>query len=184
MSFVDAYDNPRRERCIPELDTTEDDPSYWLDTMALQEEYDRIVNSNMWDEIDYVASIHMYVRIRKAAAKGIRAAATPKQVYSIIEKIPPDFFQMEDDMVLNGTYLDGNPLYKGFWTVERIAEERLKRVRISTKKRSKTIEIIKEKAPDQKVIQPILLVKGGTILRAMTMEQRDILLAKGFVAKG
>lgn len=184
MSFVDAYDNPRSERCLPELDTTEDNLTYWLEHTDMWAEYDTWLNDDMWEDVDYIASISMYVRMRKAAVKGIRAAMTPGQVYYVIENIPPDFFAMEDDMVLTATYLDGKPLYKGFWTVERIAEDRLKRVRISqNKRRSITVEIEK-KANGQKVIQPITMQRGGTILRAMTMEQKNVLLAKGFVAKG
>jgi len=185
MAFVTANDNPRRERCLPELNPTEDDLTYWLDHVDMFAEFDAWLNDDMWDEADHVASISHYVRMRRAAISGIKAARTPGQVYHVVGNLPPDFFTMEDDMILTNTWLDGQPLNKGYWSVESYAEDKLKRVRITTKKRTSVSVRVAELAPDEAVLyQPIIMKKGGTILRAMTMEQKDVLLANGYVAKG
>ena len=185
MSFVTADDNPRRERCVPELNPTEDDLTYWLEHTDLWEEYACFLAEDMWEDVDNIASIPHYVRMRRAAIKGIKAARTPNQVYHVTEKLPGDFFTIEDDMILTNTWIDGQPLNKGYWSVESFAEDKLKRVRITTKKRTSVSVRVAELAPDEAVLyQPIIMQKGGTILRAMTMEQKDVLLANGFVAKG
>lgn len=177
MGYVfHATDNPRRERCIPEMDTTLDDNGYWLETVDMAEAYDQEINQYQWDTIDHIASAAQYVRMRREINGLLDSARTPRQVYKVSENIPPDFFEMEDDLLTSGTWLDGTALYKGFYTLESKADSMLKRFQFVARKQSTTVRVFTSERP----ISPVLARKGGKILRILTAERLQACVSAGF----
>lgn len=187
MSFVNAIDNPRRERCLPEsngidalywssAELEDGDNGYWLETVDMAQAFDAEVNQHLFEEVDWVASKEMYLRLRKEADRLLSKARTPRQVYKVVEAIPPDFFEVEDELVANHTWFDGEPLRKGFYTIESKAESILKGFRFVERKQSTTVRVLTTERP----ISPVLAQKGGKILRALTAERLQHLMRSGF----
>lgn len=186
--FVQAHDTPRRERCLPEsngidamfwssAELEDGDNGYWLETVDMAQAFDAEINEYQWDQIEMVVCKNQYLEIRAQAIKALDKARTPRQVYKVTAELPPDFYEVEDNLLAFETWFDGQPLRKNFWTVESKAESILKRFRFVRDRHTQTIVVFSRERP----ISPVLARKGGKILRAQTAEQLQALIRLGFI---
>ena len=187
MGFVTAYDNPRTERCMPEsngaspetwtLDTCiEEDSSYWMPVQQMYEQADQENNADMWDDSELVLNMEQYKAMRRKIQKALDGCKTPLDVYGVIANIPEDFFEVEDNLVLNQFWFDGTPLRKSFYTIESKCEALLADFRREQKSHTQSVKIFSK----EQAIKPVLARKGGKILRAQSKEQLQKLIKLGF----
>jgi hypothetical protein len=187
MGFVTAYDNPRTERCMPEsngaspetwtLDTCmEEDREYWVPVQDLHEQYDLELNDDAFDIADAIVSMQQYLKMRKQIQVALRNCVCPNDVYAVVAKIPPDFFETEDNLTLSKIWFDGTPLRKSFYTIEDKCEALLDGFRRKQRSHTQTVKVFSK----ERAIQPVLAKKGGKILRPQTAEQLQALIGLGF----
>ena len=192
MGFVSAHEEPRRERCLPEsngidalywstAELSDGDNGYWLETVDMAQAFDAELGEYAWDDVEMAVSKNQYVDLRKQAIKALSKARNSRQVYAATAALPPDFFEVEDRLLEEQTWFDGQPLSGSWYSIESMAESFLKRYRFVRDKHLRALNSSRSVKVTGRVISPVLAKKGGKVLRAQTREQMQDLLSMGFV---